>query len=150
MIFFKDEDNEVLKKNYMGTYSIDSITKYINFYEIIKQRNAKYPFAIFNTDKEKEPGVHWWSFIDIQSKNNLFLFVSFGLEGFKLFIVDNDQQVINELLYNFKKCELKTNQKLKLCIMKFCVDTWHKISQKNKRSANRHRPKLFSFIRTVC
>ena len=23
----------------MGTYSIDSITRYINFYEIIKQRN---------------------------------------------------------------------------------------------------------------
>ena len=85
----------------MGTYSIDSITKYINFYEIIKQRNAKYPFAIFNTDKEKEPGVHWWSIIDIQSKNNLFLFDSFGLEGFKLFIVDNDQQVIYELIHNF-------------------------------------------------
>ena len=58
----------------MGTYSIDSITKYINFYEIIKQRNAKYPFAIFNTDKEKEPGVHWWSFIDKQSKNNFICF----------------------------------------------------------------------------
>ena len=98
--FFKDEDNEELKKIH-GNIFIDSITKYINFYEIIQQRNAKYPFAIFNTDKEKEPGVHWWSFIDIQSKNNLFLFVSFGLEGFKLFIVDNDQQVINELLYNF-------------------------------------------------
>ena len=50
--FFKDEENEELK-NYMGTYSIDSITKYINFYEIIKRRNAKYPFAIFNTDKKK-------------------------------------------------------------------------------------------------
>ena len=91
----------------MGTYSIDSITKYINFYQIIKQSNANYPFEIFNTDKEKEPGVHWWSFINIQPKNNLFLFDSYGLEGFKLFIVDNDQQVINELLYNFKKCELK-------------------------------------------
>ena len=44
------------------------------------------------------------------TENNLFLFDSFGLEGFKLFIVDNDQQVINELLYNFKKCELKTNK----------------------------------------
>ena len=40
----------------MGTYSIDSITRYINFYEIIKRRNAKYQFAIFNTDKENEPG----------------------------------------------------------------------------------------------
>ena len=36
--FLKDEENEDLKKNYMGTYSIDSITKYINFYEIMKKR----------------------------------------------------------------------------------------------------------------
>ena len=85
--FFKDEENEDLKKNFMGTYSIDSITKYINFYEIIKWRNAKYPFAISNTDKENKPGIHWWSFMDIHPKYNLFLFDSFGLEGFKLFIV---------------------------------------------------------------
>ena len=56
--FFKGEENEDFKKNYMSTYSIDSIMKYINFYEIIKQKNAKYPFAIFNTDKENEPGVY--------------------------------------------------------------------------------------------
>ena len=77
--FFQDEENEEFKKNYMGTYSIDSITKYINFYEIIKRRNVKYPFAIFNTDKENEPGVHWWNFLDIDSKNNLFLFDLFDL-----------------------------------------------------------------------
>ena len=41
----------------MGTYLIDSITKYINFYEIIKRRNGKYPFAISNTDKENELGL---------------------------------------------------------------------------------------------
>ena len=87
--FFKEEENQDLKK-YMGTYSIDSITKYIDFYEIIKKRNAKYPFAIFNTDKHNEPGQHWWSFLDIDPKSNLFLFDSFGLEGFKLFIVNND------------------------------------------------------------
>ena len=43
--FFK-EQNEALQKNYMGTYSIDSITKYIDFYSIIKKRNAQYPFSI--------------------------------------------------------------------------------------------------------
>ena len=109
--FFKDEENADLKKDYMGTYSIDSITKYINFYEMIKQRNAKYPFAIFNTDKENEPGVHWWSFMDIHPKNNLFLFDSFGLEGFKLFIVNNYRQIINQLLYNFKKMRIKDESK---------------------------------------
>ena len=96
--FFKDEENEDLNNNYMETYSIDSITKYISFYEIIKKRNAKYPFARFNTDKETEAGVHLWIFMDVHPKNNLFLFDSFGIEGFKLFIVDNDEDTINELL----------------------------------------------------
>ena len=109
--FSKDEENKNLKKNYMGTYSIDSITKYINFYKIIIRRNAKYPFAIFNTDIENEPGIHWWSFMDIHPKNNLFLFDSFGLEGFKLFIVNNYRQIINQLLYNFKKMRIKDESK---------------------------------------
>ena len=34
--FSKDEENEDLKKKNMGTYLIDSITKYINLYEITK------------------------------------------------------------------------------------------------------------------
>ena len=130
--FYKDEENDDLKNNYMGTYSIDSISKYINFYEIIKKRNAKYPFAIFNTDKENQSGIHWWSFLDINPKNNLFLFDPFGIEGLKLFVVDDDQDIINELLYNLKKCESKSNQKLKLCTMKFCVETWQKMSHKKK------------------
>ena len=43
---------------------MDSIKKYINFYEITKKkkkkeqkRKGKYPFAIFNTDKHNQPGM---------------------------------------------------------------------------------------------
>ena len=87
--FYEDEENDNLKNNYMGTYSIDSITKYINFCEIIKKRNAKYPFAIFNTNNENQPGVHWRSFLDINPKSNLFIFDPLGIEGFKFLIVDD-------------------------------------------------------------
>ena len=55
---FKNEENEDLKKNYMVTYSIDSITRNTNFHEIMRKTNGKYPFAIFNTDNENEPGIH--------------------------------------------------------------------------------------------
>ena len=55
-----------------------------------------------------------------------------GIEGFKLFIVDNGNKIINQLLYDFKKCEPKSNQKLKLCAMTFCVETWQKMSHKVK------------------
>ena len=66
--FFENEENQDLKSNYVAVYSIDSITRYINSYEIIKKRNENYPFAIFNTDKHNKPGTHWWSFMDIHPK----------------------------------------------------------------------------------
>ena len=42
------------------------------------------------------------------------------------------QKIINQLLYDFKKCDSKSNQKLKLCAMKFCVETWQNMSHKVK------------------
>ena len=75
---FENEENQDLKNNYMGVYSIDSIVRYKNFYEIIKKRNGKYPFAIFNTDKHNKPGTHWGSFMDIHPKKNLLLFHGLG------------------------------------------------------------------------
>ena len=65
-----NEQNEDLRKSYMGVYSKESITKYINFYEIIKKRNGKYAFAIFNTEGHLKGVMHWWSFMDIYPKKN--------------------------------------------------------------------------------
>lgn len=48
------------------------------------------------------------------------------------FVVNNEETIINELLYDFKECESKSNHKLSLCSMKFCVKTWHEMSQKTK------------------
>ena len=39
--FFNDEMNDDLKRNFMGLCSSDSITKYINFYNIIKEKESK-------------------------------------------------------------------------------------------------------------
>ena len=134
--FFENETNQDLKNNYMG---------YINFYEIIKKRNAKYSFAIFNTDKHNKPGMHFWSFMDIHPKRNLLLL---GLDGFKFFIADNDEAIIDELLYNFKKCKVSlVNQKLTLCTIKFSTDSWKKLLHTRKRSADRYCSKLFLFVK---
>ena len=141
------EQNETVQKNYMGTYSIDSITKYIDFYSIIKKRNAQYPFAIFNTAKENEAGKHWWSFSDIRSKTSLFLFDSLGLDDFKIFVVNNQEKVIDDLLYNFKKCENNSiTQKLKLCSMKFCVDKWRQLPQKTRSQLTETAQNFFHLL----
>ena len=46
--FFKGEGNDEMKKNYMQTYSIDSIIKYINFYEIIKKNEMQSIHLLFS------------------------------------------------------------------------------------------------------
>ena len=131
--FFENEENQDIKNNYMGVYSMDSIIRCINVYEIIKKRNGKYPFVIFNTDKHNKPDTHWWSFMDIHPPKNLQLFDSLGLEGFKFFIVDNNKNIIDELLYNFKKCKVSlVNQKLTLCTMKFSINVWEKLPHTKK------------------
>ena len=62
-----------------------------------------------------------WIFIQ---KKRIFLFDALGLEGFKFFIVNNDERVISELLFDYKKCNTNlNNHKLKLCAMKFCIQT---------------------------
>ena len=71
--FFDNETNDDFKKKIMVVYSSDSITKYINFYDIIKQKKAKYPFAIFNSDRENKPGTHWWSFLDFYQNKRSFI-----------------------------------------------------------------------------
>ena len=63
----------------------------------------------------------------------MFLFDSLGLDDFKVFVANNDEAIINDLLYNFKKCESKSTHKLKLCAMKFCVLSWQKMSQKKSQ-----------------
>ena len=67
----------------MSVYSSDSIEKYINFYNIIKEKRAKYPFALFNTDRENKPGTYWWSILDISPKN-LIAFVFLVLSNLLL------------------------------------------------------------------
>ena len=101
-------------------------------------------------DEHDKPGTHWWSFMDIHPQKNLFLFDGLGIEEFKFFIVNNDDKSINELLYDFKKSEPKSNQKFKLCAMKFCVQTWQKMSHKVKEQLTDTAQIFFSFTRTVC
>ena len=49
------------------------------------------------------------------SKTDLLLFDSFGFAGFKQFIVDNDMNIIDKLLFNFKKINKRNIQESTLC-----------------------------------
>ena len=61
------------------------------------------------------------------------LFDSLGLDGFNFFIVDNDEKIIDQLLFNFKKRKISlTDQTLTLCGMTFSVDSWKNMTHTQK------------------
>ena len=146
--FFQKEENDDIKNNFVGVFSMDYVTKFIKFHELIKEhKKSKYPLAIFNTDPHNKAGTHWWSFLDIQPKKNLLLFNSHGIDGFKYFIVDNDEKIIEELLYDFKKCKSNSPiSEIKLCSMTFDLNVWEKMSNQKKTQLNETATYFFHLL----
>ena len=71
------------------------------------EAKSNYPFIIMNTDRSDKKGTHWWSFLELHTKKEIFLFDSFSFEGFKEFILDDDRNILNKILYDIEKFDLK-------------------------------------------
>ena len=125
--FFEKVNDEDLKNNFIGVFPSNYINRFISYHSIIKDRpKVKYPFIIMNTDRSDRAGTHWWSFLDLHPKKEIFLFDSFGFEGFKKFIIDNDKKVLNKVLFDLNKFK-KNDQKITLISLRFSMSEYEKI-----------------------
>ena len=80
--------------------------------------SGKLPFIIANADASDKPGVHWWSILDIEPRTDIFFFDSYGIEGLKHFIIQDDRQIVDEILIGMEKMD-RTDDKITLCKIKF-------------------------------
>ena len=120
-------NDEDLKNNFIGVFPSNYINRFISYHSIMKDRSkVKYPFIIMNTDRSDRAGTHWWSFLDLHQKKEIFLFDSFGFEGFKKFIIDNDRKVLNKVLFGLNKFQ-KSDRKITLISVKFSMSEYEKI-----------------------
>ena len=132
--FFEKVDDDDLKNNFIGVFPSNFINKFISYHSIIKDRSrVKYPFIIMNTDRSDRAGTHWWSFLDLHPKKEIFLFDSFGFEGLKKFIIDNDKKLLNKVLYNLNNFK-KSDRKITLISLKFSMREYEKISDKQLKT----------------
>ena len=94
--FFESETDDDLEKNFVGVFPSNYVTRFISFHEMMIEKN-RYPFIIMNADQINKNGMHWWSFLDLHLRKEIFLFDSFGFEGFKEFIIDDDRKTLNKI-----------------------------------------------------
>ena len=50
---------------------------------MMNEKGARYLLIIMNADCSNKTGMHWCIFFDLHPKKEIFLFNSFGFDGFK-------------------------------------------------------------------
>ena len=124
--FFENVEDNDIKENFVGVFPSNHINKFISFHKLVRDADKKYPFIIMNTDRSDKAGTHWWSFLDLHPKKEIFLFDSFGFEGFSKFIIDNDIKTLNKILFGIKKFK-REDKKITLITLKFSMKEYEKI-----------------------
>ena len=98
-----NETDDDLKANFVGVFYSNHTFKFLRFADLVREKKAPYPFMIMNTDRSGKKGTHWWSFLEISSKEQIFLFDSYGFVGLKEFIIDNDRKLLTNSSMGWKK-----------------------------------------------
>ena len=114
---FEKIDDEDLLDNFIKVFPSNYMNKFINHAAIIED-SGKFPFIIANADADDKPGVHWWSISDIEPRTDVFIFDSYGLDGLKHFIIQDDKPVVDKILLGIEKMD-RTDNKITLCKIKF-------------------------------
>ena len=143
--YFMNNLSDNLKKNFKRVVSSDSLTKFIQFKKILADRKSCYPFIIMNTTRKNHKGVHWWSILNLDPKKHLFLFDSEGFEGFKVFILDNDKEIIDKLLYNVQSFG-KKDSKIDCVTLTFSVTNYNKLKENELKQLHPTAYDLFHLL----
>ena len=91
---------------------------------------------IMNTDRSNKEGEHWWSLLEISSKQQIFLFDSFAFVGHKEFIIDNDKQIIDQFFYGLEKIN-KKDKIINLTYVHFDNESYKKVNKDSLRPTAR-------------
>ena len=117
-----------LKQNFVGVFPSNDTFRFFKFKHLIREKKAPYPFMIMNTDRSNKEGEHWWSLLEISTKDQIFLFDSFGFVGLKEFIVDDDKQIIDQFFYGLEKINKKDNI-INLTYVRFDTASYKKVKK---------------------
>ena len=100
---------------------------------------------IANMDDSSKEGMHWWSILDLEPKNDIFFFDSFVLDGLKHFIVQEDHKIVEKLLFGTEKMT-KTDNEITLCKIQFNLNACKNLSKVELDSLSDTATNVFHFI----
>ena len=143
-IAFKKIGDEDLLDNFVRVFPSNYMNKFINHAAMIGD-SGKYPFIIANTDSADKPGQHWQSILDIEPQTDIFFFDSYGIEGLKHFIIQDDRPIVDKILTGIEKID-KTDNKITLCKVKFNLSACKNLTENEINYLRETARDFFYFI----
>ena len=134
-----------LNDTFVSVFPSNRTSKFINHSAMISFKKGKYPFVIANTDSSEKGGTHQWSILDIEPKTDIFFFDSFGIDGLKHFIVQDDKKIIEKILFGTEKMT-RTDSKITLCKIQFNLSAYKNLSKKELNALSDTANDFFRFI----
>ena len=112
---------------------------------ISEKKKGKYPFIIANTDNSSKGGMHWWSILNIEPKADIFFFESFGLDGFKNFIIQDDKKVTENILFSTEQMP-RTDDKITLVNISFNLNACKNLTKRELDALSDAATNFFHFV----
>ena len=124
------------------------VSAFIDYKSMTSEKKEKYPFLIANTDSSDKNGMHWWSILDIEPKANILFFDSFGVDGVKTFIIQEDKKVVQKILFG-KEQSIRTDNKITLVNIKFNLNACKNLSKKELDNLSDTARDFFYFVQSL-
>ena len=141
----KDMNDEGIDDNFVGVFPSNHINKFINHAAMISEKKGKYPFVIANTDSSEKGGIHWWSILDIEPKQEIFCYYSFGLNSLKNFTIQDNRNVIEKILLGTEKTT-RTANKITFFNIWFNLNACKNLSTEELVQVFGNKLKLINFV----
>ena len=100
---------------------------------------------VANTDNSSKSETQWWSVLDIEPKTDIFFFDSFGVDGLKSFIIQDDKKFIEKILFGTNQMK-KADDKVTLVNIRFNLNACKNLSKKELDALSHLATIFFHFI----
>ena len=101
--FFEEKADDDEKKIFVGVFPSNHIIKFISFHEMMIEK-GRYPFIIMNTDRSDKKGTHWWSFLKLYPRKEIFFSTALDLKVLKTLLLTTMFSIkFWSVLKNFKE-----------------------------------------------
>ena len=101
--------------------------------------------AVKNADDTLGGIYSWWSILDIELRKDIFFFDSFGLDGLKHFVIQDDRDIIEKILFG-TEIMTRTESKITLSSTRFNLNAYKNLSVEERDALSDTASNFFHFI----